>query len=159
VRLPKVITVVEADLEQKPVGDTVVVVGGGLSGSECAVGLAMQGKKVTVVDILPAEQLCGDLLDLARLALFNLIEDERVVRVQGAVTAITDAGVSITLPGGGSAELPADTVVMACGLRPDASAVEPLLGVVPESYLVGDRNNEGAIFHANHDAYNVAVEV
>ncbi|MBN1630809.1 MAG: FAD-dependent oxidoreductase [Thermoleophilia bacterium] len=159
VGLPKVITVVEADLGQKPVGQTVVVVGGGLSGSECAAGLAMQGKKVTVIDILPVEQLCWDLLDLARLALFNLMEDTGVVRMQGSVAAITETGVTITLPDGSAVELPADTVVMACGLRPDTSVVDPLLGVVSESYLVGDCNNVGAIFHANHEAFNVAVEV
>jgi len=159
VGLPKVITVVEADLGRKPIGETVVVVGGGLSGSECAVGLAMQGKQVTVVDILPVEKLCWDLLDLAKLALFNLMEDTGAVRMQGSVTAITETGVAITLPDGGTVELPTDTVVMACGLRPDASVVEPLLGVVSESYLVGDCNNVGAIFHANHNAFNVAVEV
>ena len=48
-------TVSEADLGEKPVGDNVVVCGGGLSGSECALGLAMQGRKVNVVDMLPRE--------------------------------------------------------------------------------------------------------
>jgi len=49
--------------------------------------------------------------------------------------------------------------VVAVGLRPDLSSIEPLLDVVPESYLVGDARGVGNIGAANHDAFNVAVEV
>jgi 2,4-dienoyl-CoA reductase-like NADH-dependent reductase (Old Yellow Enzyme family) len=133
-----VISVSEADLGRQPIGESVVVCGGGLSGSECALGLAMQGKKVTVVDVLPADELCLDAVDLARIALFRLMKDYGVERMQASVHAITSEAVSALLPGG--------------------TAVE-LLGVVPESYQVGDCNSVGSIFNANHDAFNVAVEV
>jgi 2,4-dienoyl-CoA reductase-like NADH-dependent reductase (Old Yellow Enzyme family)/thioredoxin reductase len=157
--LPHVITVAEADLGQKPVGENVVVCGGGLSGSECALGLAMQGKKVRVVDILPREALCLDAVDLARIALFRLMKDNAVERVQGSVQTITASGVVLAFPDGALTELPADTVVMSFGLRPDLSTIEPLLNAIPESYFVGDCNDVGRIFNANHDAFNVAVEV
>jgi NADPH-dependent 2,4-dienoyl-CoA reductase/sulfur reductase-like enzyme len=157
--LPSVITVVDADLGRSPVGDQVVVVGGGVSGSECAAGLAMQGKRVVVLDVLPRKVLCWDLVDLTRISLFSLMQEHGVGRVQGRVVAITPTGVAVTLPDGTGAELPADTVVLACGLRPDVTALEPLLHVIPETYLVGDCNTVGSIFHANHDAFNVAVEV
>ncbi|OFW57603.1 MAG: hypothetical protein A2133_03485 [Actinobacteria bacterium RBG_16_64_13] len=156
---PSVITVTEADLGQKPVGGNVIVCGGGLSGSECALGLAMQGKKVVVVDILSKEELCQDAVDLVRLALLKLMDDYAVERVRGSVKSITSSGVVVALPGGAEKELPADTVVIAFGLRPDPAAIEPLLDVVSESYLVGDSHNVGSIFNANHDAFNVAVEV
>jgi NADPH-dependent 2,4-dienoyl-CoA reductase/sulfur reductase-like enzyme len=157
--LPHVMTVSEADLGTRPLGETVVVCGGGLSGSECAVGLAMAGKKVTVVDILPEDALCLDAVDLVRIALFGLMKDNAIERVQGLVKIITAAGVLVTLPDGTEMQLPADTVVMAFGLRPDVSVVEPLLDIVPESYLVGDCHNVGTVFKANHDAFNVAVEL
>ncbi len=157
--LPHVITVSEADLGEKPVGENVVVCGGGLSGSECAAGLAMAGKKVTVVDILPEEALCLDAVDLIRVALFGLMKENGVERTQGSVRAITAAGVIVTLPDNTEAQLPADAVVIAFGLRPDESVVEPLLSVVPESYLVGDCRNVGNIIKANHDAFNIAVEI
>jgi 2,4-dienoyl-CoA reductase-like NADH-dependent reductase (Old Yellow Enzyme family)/thioredoxin reductase len=157
--LPHVMTVSEADLGAKPVGETVVVCGGGLSGSECAAGLAMAGKKVTVVDVLPEDALCQDAVDLVRVALFGLLKDQGVERVQGAVKAIASSGVVVTLPDGATAELPAETVVVAFGLRPNTAAIDPLLDVVAESYAVGDCRSVGKIFTANHDAYNVAVEV
>jgi NADPH-dependent 2,4-dienoyl-CoA reductase/sulfur reductase-like enzyme len=157
--LASVISVVEADLGLRPVGNRVVVCGGGLSGSECALGLAMQGKRVSVVDVLPRKALCWDLVDLARISLFRLMEDNGIERVQARVDAIFPGGVAITLPDGVSEELAADTMVMACGLRPDPLALEALASVIPESYRVGDCNQVGAIFNANHDGFNVAVEL
>jgi len=157
--LPHVMTVSEADLGTRPTGRQVVVCGGGLSGSECALGLAMAGKKVTVVDILPEEELCQEAVDLVRVALFNLLKDHGVQRVQGTVKTITPSAVALTLPDGIETQLPADTVVVAFGLRPDPSVVDPLLEVVPESYRVGDCRSVGRIFTANHDGFNVAVEV
>jgi 2,4-dienoyl-CoA reductase-like NADH-dependent reductase (Old Yellow Enzyme family)/thioredoxin reductase len=157
--LPNVMTVSEADLGQKPVGEHVVVCGGGLSGTECGLGLAMQGKNVKVVDILPEDDLCREILGWARTALFRLVEDHGVERIHGSVGKITSTGVVVTLADGTVTELPADSVVLAPGLRPDAASLERLLDVVQESYLVGDCNNVGSIFKANHDAFNVAVEV
>ena len=157
--LPHVLTVSEADLGEKPVGENVVVCGGGLSGSECALGLAMQGKKVRVVDLLPKADLCMEVLDLVRMSLFLLLKEYGVERVQGTVERIAETTVEVALPDGTLVELPADTVVLAFGLRPDTTSLEPLLQVVPESYLVGDCNKVGSIFGANHDAFNIAVEV
>jgi NADH dehydrogenase FAD-containing subunit len=103
--------------------------------------------------------LCQDAVDLVRVALFALLKDKGVERVQGTVAAITATGVVVALAGGTTVELPADTVVVAFGLRPDPAVVEPLLDVVAESYLVGDCRQVGKILTANHDAFNVAVEV
>ncbi len=152
-------TVSEADLGTRPLGETVVVCGGGLSGSECAVALSMAGKRVKVVDVLPEEALCQDSSIFSRVALSTLVKDCGIERVQGSVNAITNTGVVVTLPDGTVEELPADTVVVAFGLRPDPSAVEPLLDVVPESYSVGDCHRVGKVYTANQDAFLVAVEV
>jgi 2,4-dienoyl-CoA reductase-like NADH-dependent reductase (Old Yellow Enzyme family)/thioredoxin reductase len=157
--LPNVVTVVEADLSRKPIGANVVVCGGGLSGSESALGLAMQGKKVRVVDILPEEELCRDISIFARIALLKLMEDHGVERIQGSVNRVTTRGVVLTLSDGTTKELPADTVVLALGLRPDMSRIEPLMNAVPESYAVGDCNNGHRIYDANHEAFDVAVEM
>jgi NADPH-dependent 2,4-dienoyl-CoA reductase/sulfur reductase-like enzyme len=157
--LPHVVTVSDVDLGLKPTGETVAVCGGGMSGSECALGLAMEGKRVKVVDVLPTKQLCREAIDLVRVALFSLMKQYGVERVQASVDKITASGLTLALPDGAQVELQADSVVLAFGLRPDTSALAPLLDVVPESYLVGDCNKVGSIFGANHDAFNVAVEV
>jgi 2,4-dienoyl-CoA reductase-like NADH-dependent reductase (Old Yellow Enzyme family)/thioredoxin reductase len=157
--LPHVVTVVDANLGRKPVGTEVVVCGGGLSGSECALGLAMQGRNVKVVDVLPEERLCQDMSIFARIALLKLMADHGIERVQGCVNRIAPHGVMVALLDGEIIELPADTVVMALGLRPDMSRVQPLADVIPDSYLVGDCNNGHGIFDANRQAFDVAVEL
>jgi 2,4-dienoyl-CoA reductase-like NADH-dependent reductase (Old Yellow Enzyme family)/thioredoxin reductase len=157
--LPHVMTVSEADLGKRPVGEHVVVCGGGISGTECAVGLAMSGKRVTLVDVLPEESLCLDAVDLVRVTLFSLVKHHGITRIQGSVKSVTPAAVMLALPDGNEREVPADTVVIAFGLRTDASVIQPLLEVIPESYLVGDCREVGKIYTANHDAFNVAVEV
>jgi 2,4-dienoyl-CoA reductase-like NADH-dependent reductase (Old Yellow Enzyme family)/thioredoxin reductase len=157
--LPHVMTVSEADMGRRPVGERVVVCGAGISGTECAVGIAMSGKQVTLVDVLPEESLCLDAVDLIRVALFSLVEHHGITRIQGSVKSVTPAAVVLALPDGNERRVPADTVVIAFGLRPDASVIQPLLEVVPESYLVGDCREVGNIYAANQDAFNVAVEV
>ncbi len=157
--LPHVMTVVEADLGLRSAGAAVVVCGGGLSGSECALGLAMQGKKVRVVDVLPEEALCQDISDFARIALVMLMKEHGIERVQASVTRITPTGIVVALPDGAVTELPADTVVTAFGLRPDVVKLAPLLDVIPESYAVGDCNDGHRVYDANHQAFNLAVEV
>ena len=87
------------------------------------------------------------------------MKDYGIERVQGSVSSITSSGVVVALPDGAVMELPADTAVIAFGLRVDLARVEPLLEVIPESYLVGDCSNVGRIYSANHDAFDVAVEV
>ena len=119
----------------------------------------MQGKKVKVVDILPEDALCQDVSIFARIALLMLMKDYGIERVQGSVSSITSSGVVVALPDGAVMELPADTAVIAFGLRVDLASAEPLLEVIPESYLVGDCSNVGMIYSANHDAFDVAVEV
>ncbi len=53
-----VVTVTDVDTKKVKTGQKVVVCGGGLSGMECALGLAMEGKDVTVVDMV--SHLVGD---------------------------------------------------------------------------------------------------
>lgn len=154
-----VLTVVEADMGLKPIGENVVICGGGVSGSECALALARQGKTVKVVDLLPEDALCRNLSIFQRIPLFKFMADHGIERVQGSVESITTRGVMVALAAGTVAELTADTVVLALGLRPDTEKIQALADVVPESYLVGDCNNGQGIFDANHQAFDVAVEV
>ena len=50
IEMDKVKTVSDVENHRVPVGENVVVCGGGIVGLECAVMLGMEGKKVTVID-------------------------------------------------------------------------------------------------------------
>ncbi len=56
----------EVDRGEAKTGQKVVVCGAGLSGSECALGLAMEGKDVTLVDMIPEEKFYSDLVFYTR---------------------------------------------------------------------------------------------
>jgi NADPH-dependent 2,4-dienoyl-CoA reductase/sulfur reductase-like enzyme len=53
----------------------------------------------------------------------------------------------------------ADTVVTSCGLRPNREAVAAWKELMPEVTVIGDARQSGKIYTANHDAFDVAVEI
>eukprot|EP00913_Durusdinium_trenchii_P005083 g4729.t1 len=99
-----------------------VVIGGGLLGLEAAAGLQVQGMEVTVVHLMPT--LMERQLDAAAGHLLRRSLEERGIRI------ITEANTKEILGTDGKAravllddgtELAADLVVMAVGIRPNAS--------------------------------------
>ena len=154
-----VVRVTEIDKGIKGAGEQVVICGGGLSGTECGVGLAREGKSVILVDQLPEQQLCNELFMNNRLNLFELIQEYGIKRVCGAVKSIGANGVELLSENGGTEALPADTVIIAFGLAANHEQIDALMNVVPESYLIGDCNRPGIIFDANHSAFTAAMEI
>ncbi len=160
IELPHVISVSEADVRSVPIGQRVVVCGAGLSGSECALELAGEGKQVTLVDRLPREELCLEAFELIRIQLMKMLDQSDVeLHYRRQVSKITTDGVEIISDDGTARLLEADTVVVAFGLAPDREAIEKLSDIVPETYVVGDSNRVGTIASANTDAFNAAVEL
>lgn len=68
IEMDKVKTVSDVENHRVPVGENVVVCGGGIVGLECAVMLGMEGKKVTVIDQIPLEKFADG------MPVFNHIE-------------------------------------------------------------------------------------
>lgn len=127
-----------ADLRKDtPVGENVVVVGGGLIGSEEAVALAREGHKVTILR-------CGrpgPRLRPGCTAQPAPPDRDRAQHHRGHRPRCTGHPGRLChrrRPGRQSGVLPRDTVVMAAGMRPDQDEVDRLMALVPESYVVGD---------------------
>lgn len=160
IALPHVVNVSDADLKKVNIGHRVVICGGGLSGTECALELAGEGKKVTLVDMLPQDELCQDVFMLVRLTLFQRLAESNIETCYlSRVSKITPVGVEIISRDGNARLLKADTVITAFGLVPDSNVIQDLSRVVPETYVVGDSNRVGNIAAANTDAFNVTVEL
>ena len=60
---------------------------------------------------------------------------------------------------GNEVAFPADTVVMAAGMRPDQAEVDRLTALVPEHYVVGDAFRARQIGQATRDAVNAVVDL
>jgi nitrite reductase (NADH) large subunit len=98
-----------------------VVIGGGLLGLEAAAGLAEQGMKVTVIHIMPT--LMERQLDPAAGHLLKKAVEERGITVLNGANTKAILGTSrvegVELADG--TIVPADIVIMAVGIRPNAA--------------------------------------
>ncbi|MGE5761528.1 MAG: FAD-dependent oxidoreductase, partial [Gemmatimonadota bacterium] len=133
-----------------------VIVGSGMTGLETAEVVLSGGHQVTVVEMLPqigtgAEPIVlGDLMH--RLAPYHpdYLPGHRLVR-------ITPDGVDLEcLATQQPVSVPADTVILALGVRPRADVVEGFTAAFPEARFVGDSVRGGRIVDATQDAYGQA---
>lgn len=151
-----VVSAIEVLCDDAKVGDQVVVVGGGLIGCETSDYLAVQGKKVTVVEMLEKIGMdvgpnLGDVLERMEKA-----GVETAVRTK--MEAVTPEGVRATRDGV-SIFYPADTVVIAVGLKKNDHLVEKLQDMVPEVVPVGDCLKPRRILESIHDGFNAAWRI
>ncbi len=154
-----VLSVVDVDRGKVSVGQKVVVCGGGLSGAECAMALGREGKQVTVVDILPEEELHKNISDF-NLPIFlkRLKENHVELRCETSVKEIGPRGV-LVVRNGREEWLEADTVVAAFGIRADKAELDSLRDLVPETYVIGDAHKVGVIGDATNDAWRVCMQI
>ncbi len=149
-----VVGVVEVDRGEAETGQAVVVCGAGLSGAECALGLAMEGRDVTLIDMIPEDQFYADLIFFSRPLLKKYLAENKV-KLMGECTVqeFASDGVVVKKADGSTEKLACDTAVTAFGVTPDASLVDALSEIVPETYVIGDADKVGVIGDAIGQAY------
>lgn len=152
--------VLDVDTGRVQIGENVVVCGGGLSGTESALQLAMDGKKVTVIDMLPVEQFAKDHSPAPRGMLLQLLERYGVKLIGGVrVCEIGDDGVHVMTQDGTVSVLPCDDVVAAFGMKKNDALLKQMRELLPDVIAVGDCNVVKNIKNANHVAFNMALEL
>lgn len=156
-----VITAVDVLLNTKPVGQNVVVIGGGQVGCEISYDLLREGKKIAVVEFLDGLIAGGT----EPVSAANVLMLEDLLNFYGAdihlstkVTEIKDGGVVIE-KNGISEELPADTVVLATGFKANDNLYQALKDSGKEIYLLGDAKRPSNIMHAISDGNKAGREV
>ncbi|MBQ8024809.1 MAG: FAD-dependent oxidoreductase [Oscillospiraceae bacterium] len=155
-----VVSVVDVDRGSAPAGQKVVVCGGGLSGSECAMALGRAGKDVTVIDRLSEAALYKNMKDFTLPIFLKQLRDNHVKCLYEAdVLEITGKGVRIRTADGSETLLEADTVITAFGLKADREQIEALKDVVADTYVIGDAHRIGVIGDATNDAYRVCLDI
>ncbi|MCD8332197.1 MAG: NAD(P)/FAD-dependent oxidoreductase, partial [Oscillospiraceae bacterium] len=117
----------------------ILLCGGGMSGLECALGLAMEGKRVTVLDLVPVEEFAREIVNFTRNMLMMLLRQHDVTLIGGEkVIAITPDGVETMDRDLVSRFHRADAVVTAFGLTPNNEDMDGFFNIVPETYAIGD---------------------
>lgn len=140
-------------------GESVVVVGGGLIGCETAVDLAMQGKKVTLVEAAPAVLAVSKLVPIQYQQMVPDMLDHYGVDVKAGnkLVEITDEGAIIApTTGGDNVLIKADKVIMSVGRKAGPSMERDLYGSGIAVYTAGDMNQIGLVYTSVRDAFEVA---
>jgi len=139
------------------VGERVVVVGGGMVGVETAEFLAEKGKKVTILEMLG--RIGMDMVPMVITLLYRRLKGLGVVMLTNAkVEKITRESV-VYEKGGKKQTVPADSVVLAMGSKPNSGLMKALEGKVHELYAIGDADKPSKVLKAIHDGYRIAREI
>ncbi|HWR70780.1 MAG TPA: FAD-dependent oxidoreductase, partial [Dehalococcoidia bacterium] len=140
------------------VGDTVVVIGGGLVGCETAEYLAMQHKRVTIVEML--DEVASVMPLALRKMLFARLQDMKVSVLTGVRCQEFAAGsLLITAKAGEEVRLAFDTVVIAAGGKPNQALMQGLRRAVPMVYCAGDCVEPRGIAEAMADGYRIGLDI
>lgn len=138
-----------------PVGETVAVVGGGLTGCEIAYELALQGKKPIVVemkdDLISQKGVC--LANSSYLREWFALH-EIPVYLETTLQSVNDGNIVCKSKDGSEVSIPCDSVISSAGY-----IANPLTKEGKNVYLVGDCQQVGNLRTVVWRAYEVAMKI
>ena len=151
----KAIQAVDFLLGNKPVGNKVVIIGGGLTGCEIAYELYLQGKTPVIVeaqhDLIVSKAIC--LANTSYLRdFFNANNVE--VHLESSVKEILDDKVVIGKKDGSTIEVSADSVIMSVGYNPN-----PLTKKQKHVHIIGDAAGVGNLRTVIWGAWDVCMKL
>ena len=147
----------ELYLEGASVGEEVVIVGGGLTGCECALLMAGKGKKVHLVEM--RDGLAIDANIRHRPILLAQIEEAGVdVALNACAQAVTADGVTVAQDGA-ERLIAGDTVVCAIGQRSRTAAADALRDAAPFVRIIGDAKRPSNITNAVYEGFHAALDI
>ena len=154
---PKVVTAFDVLYGKAALGRRVVVIGGGIVGTEVGLVIAEQGGQVVFVEMLDT-------------FMSNITPDEKVVylerfqkldtsvRVGQRLERVDESGIVVVDRFGCRTSIPADTVVLAAGFRPNRGLIDELEQRAPGLQVMeaGDCVRPRKIFDAMHEGHLAA---
>ena len=144
-------------LEPHKVGDSVVVLGGGLAGCECAVHLQQAGKTVHLVEM--RNTLAPDCNIRHRPILMQKLDEGVKVHLGTAGQSVTAEGLVVKNEDGTVETIPCDTVICAVGQRANRADVDALRLSAPFVREVGDCIRPANITKAMYEGYHAALDI
>jgi NADPH-dependent 2,4-dienoyl-CoA reductase/sulfur reductase-like enzyme len=158
----KVVWAGDVDSGKAEVGQTVIVVGAGITGVETAVNLGSQGKKIMVIEMMGPETVLKDLSSAHKYYLQDRIKEYGIqIITHTKMEAVTEKGIRAIDKELNRTDYEADCIVLAMGLTPRKDKVAELRRLIPETevFVVGDCVRPRDLFSANHEAFNAVCEL
>lgn len=138
-------------------GQKVVILGGGLVGSECAIYLDGLGKDVTIVEM--KDDWASDSYFMHKNAMKVYMRDSNIkIHVNTTAKAVTDKGLVCETPDG-EMLLEADTILLAAGMKADRAAAEGFYNAAPRVFEIGDCIKAGRVVDAVTLGYYRALDI
>lgn len=144
-------------LEKDKVEDSVVVLGGGLAGCECAVHLGQEGKQVHLVEM--RDTLAPDCNIRNRPILMRKVAEFSTAHTEYKGLKITADGVICQDKEGNEVLVPGKTVICALGQRSNRTDAEALRHCAPWVREIGDCIRPANITKAIYEGYHAALDV
>ena len=114
-----------------------MIAGGGLSGCDYALELAMEGKEVSIVEML--DQVAVNAMIINRVALLKKLVEYKVKLLTGTkIFEFTNDGVLVESKDGSKQELKADNVIVSFGTRPLKDLTDKICNNYPAAKAIGD---------------------
>jgi NADPH-dependent 2,4-dienoyl-CoA reductase/sulfur reductase-like enzyme len=157
-----VFNIVTSYSKRKDLGQNIVFIGAGKFGTEAALSLALDGKKVTVLSSTP------DMVDPDDLGPHNMTAQTNLYRshpnfkyyLKTTVKSITGGKVTYTDSKGAENSVAADSIVIWTGLKPRLEDGDAFAGAADEVLCVGDCTGEkGRINRATRNAFFTASRI
>ena len=164
--LPHVAWAPDAEEGKIPVGDKVVIIGGGSVGMEAMIEFGDMGKQVELLEMGAAE---NGMMQLRKSAgssageMLNICKEKNYqIHYSTKLTAITEKEViAENLLTGETVTFPADTVLLALGMKSLTEEAESMRHCAPETeiFVIGDAKRPAQIGDAVNEAFRACIHI
>lgn len=155
-----VIPAIHAVEKEPEMGQRVVIVGGGEIGVEMGIHLARLGHKVELIEM--GSTLSPESVPVHFRSLFEATwehQENFTYHLGARCTEITPEGVSYEAEDGTLHNLPADTVVLAAGMKARQQEAMAFMDGTVRTHMIGDCNKVGCIQTGLRAAYGLANNI
>lgn len=153
-----VYTVEELYLENAALGQEIAIIGGGLTGCECALHCWSLGKRVHLISNEDGISCNANIRQ--RPIIRKEIEESGVeVMTNTAAVSVEQAGVAVQRNDGTRLLVPCDTVISAIGQVSRTDAVDALRDAAPFVRVVGDAVRARTITDAVYEGFHAALDI
>lgn len=140
-----VVEVMDAHLHPEKIkGNNILVAGGGMSGADCALEQAMEGKNVTIVEM--TDQIAGEeIIDNRNPLIFKLEDFNVKMLTNHEILEFNESGAVVKNQNGEKIELAADTIITALGMEAESELANRICDKYPNAQMIGDCEKVGQI--------------